>query len=38
VAYQPCGQLSSCWSCADRMKNCPHCRTEIFGLLKILFP
>jgi hypothetical protein len=38
TVYKPCGHLSSCWSCAVEMKNCPHCHKEISDLLKIFFP
>jgi E3 ubiquitin-protein ligase XIAP len=37
-AYQPCGHLSSCASCAFQMKKCPHCRRKISSFLKIYFP
>jgi|688.fasta_scaffold41578_2 hypothetical protein len=37
VAYQPCGHVSSCWSCAVEMKNCPHCHKEISDLFNIFF-
>jgi hypothetical protein len=37
VAYEPCGHFSSCHSCADQMKNCPHCRQKIFNLFEIFF-
>jgi hypothetical protein len=38
TVYKPCGHVSSCWSCAVEMKNCPHCHKEISDLLKIFFP
>jgi hypothetical protein len=37
IAYEPCGHISSCHSCADQMKNCPHCREEILNRFVIIF-
>jgi hypothetical protein len=37
TVYKPCGHLSSCWSCAVEMKNCPHCHKEISDLFNIFF-
>jgi hypothetical protein len=38
VFYQPCGHVSSCWACSSKMKNCPDCRTKIYGFFKVFFP
>jgi E3 ubiquitin-protein ligase XIAP len=37
VAYEPCGHVSSCRSCASRMNTCPICRTPISDILKLIF-
>lgn len=35
IVFLPCGHLTSCSQCAPALKNCPVCRTDIKGSVKI---
>ena len=37
IAYIPCGHVLSCAACADRLSNCPYCRTPLTDKLKLYF-
>lgn len=37
IAYVPCGHVLSCAACAERLSNCPYCRTPLTDKLKLYF-
>eukprot|EP00826_Nyctotherus_ovalis_P059409 TRINITY_DN8258_c0_g1_i4.p1 TRINITY_DN8258_c0_g1~~TRINITY_DN8258_c0_g1_i4.p1 ORF type:complete len:133 (-),score=25.35 TRINITY_DN8258_c0_g1_i4:45-443(-) len=37
IAFIPCGHTAVCTKCSERLKNCPYCKREIRGKLRIYF-
>ena len=37
IVFLPCGHLSACANCAVVFTNCPNCRGQIEGLVRVYF-